>query len=79
MTIITRRRDQRGFTGNPIAADQIVGGIIVAETREGRDAWIDRLTRTGFFNYFVKFTDVNGPALQFGFSEWAYPGRYIML
>lgn len=77
MLLITRRRDQVTFTGNPVAADQIIGGIIVAETEAGRDAWIARLNRHPLrFNNFVKFRDVHGPALQFGHHDLTWDGRY---
>jgi hypothetical protein len=73
MIIVTRRRDQRGFKGNPVGADQIIGGIIVCETREARQAWVERLNRRHplRFNYFVMFDDVRGPALQFAHAHWA--------
>lgn len=71
---ITRRRDQVTFKGNPVCADQIIGGIIVAETAAGVRAWIERLRKRQRFNYFVIYKDVRGPAVQFGFSEWVKPG-----
>lgn len=78
LNLITRRRDQVTYKGNPVAADQIIGGIIVCETVEGRDAWIDRLHKRHplRFNHFVRFLDARGPALQFGHADWAT--LYIM-
>ena len=70
MTILTRRKDQVSFKGNPVCAEQIIGGIITAETRQGADNWITRLFKTGQFNYFVRFQDTHGPAIQFGFATW---------
>jgi hypothetical protein len=56
---------------------QLIGGIIACETSDGRDAWIHRLSRLHplRFNYFVRFKDVNGPALQFGHADWVPPGQ----
>lgn len=80
MTLLTRRRDQadfrmtikRGLTPSPIAANQLIGGVIVCNTQAGRDAWIKRLHERHqlHFNYFTKFTDVHGPALQFGHATY---------
>lgn len=50
-------------------------GIIVCGSYDAVDAWIDRLFKTGMCNYFVRFKETRGPALQFGWAEWVAPGR----
>ena len=67
MTGIIRRRHQVDYKGNPVCADQIIGGYIVAETWAGVDAWIKRLQKHPLaFNHFTRFREVRGPAVQFG-------------
>lgn len=44
-------------------------GIIVCGSFEAVDAWIQRLRKIGC-NYFVRFRDVRGPALQYGYAAW---------
>jgi hypothetical protein len=80
MAILTYRRDQVTYKPGMPCANQLIGGIIFCGSKVGQQAWIDRLFRTGKFNYFVKFNDVQSPyALQFGFSEWVVPGcKYII-
>lgn len=45
-------------------------GIIVCGSYEAVDNWIQRLRKIGL-NYFVRFLDVRGPAIQYGYAEWA--------
>lgn len=45
--------------------------IIHCGSYEAVDNWIERLFKTGRYNYFVRFLDVRGPSLQFGWAEWA--------
>ncbi len=71
--LIARRRDQVGYLGAPIAADQIIGGIIFCGSSEGRKAWIERLNKHHWqkFNYFVCYRDTQCQwALQFGHATW---------
>lgn len=44
-------------------------GILFCGSSQARDNWIERLRKLGV-NYFVRFLDVQGPALQFCHSEW---------
>jgi hypothetical protein len=58
-------------------ANGILRGIHICTTWAAVDAWIERLSKVGC-NYFVRFLDTHGPALQFSRASWvAEGGRYI--
>ena len=70
--LITRRRNQVTYKGSPIAANQIIGGIIFCDSPEVRRNWVRMLNERHplRFNYFVGFRDVHGAfSLQFGHNE----------
>lgn len=70
-TLLTYRRDQRGFAGrleeNPnLNGDELVGGVLFCRSVEARQGWITRLRKNGW-NHFTCFRDVQSPhALMFG-------------
>lgn len=69
--LLTRRKDQATFGGNPVAANQLIGGTIFCDSAEARRGWVRRLNERHplRFNYFVGFRDVNGEfSLMFGHS-----------
>lgn len=76
--IITRRRDQLDYKraakmGKELpCGNQIVGGVIFCESKEGQEGWVRRLFKAGIANRFVFFRDVQSPyAVQFVWADWA--------
>jgi hypothetical protein len=78
--MLSYRRNQVTYKAGMSCPDQLIGGIIFAKTSEARDAWIKRLNRHWQrFNYFVRFNDVQGYALQFG-CDWNFgPDRLTVI
>lgn len=45
-----------------------IGGVIACSSRDGVDNLIQRLRKLGY-NYFTRFLDTRGPAVQYSFSS----------
>lgn len=55
-------------------------GVIVSGSKAAAESWVKRLLTVGC-NYFILFMDVRGPAIMYGWADWAvtdtYDGYYV--
>lgn len=65
-----RHFPQSRHSVEPPHADKF--GIIACGSYAAVDNWIKRLRKHFGLNYFVRFLDVRGPALQYGYASWAH-------